>query len=114
MLPKMLLTLDMYKTPLPSFNLDGSTHIRTHCGGLVSLVIILVLFMFSVLKFDHLLSKQNPQVNVYVERDVYDESDEWNAGEDDDFIMAFTVGDFVTGEVKDDPKFVKWFANYVI
>ena len=70
--------------------------------------------MFSVLKFDHLLSKQNPQVNVYVERDVYDESDEWNAGEDDDFIMAFTVGDFVTGEVKDDPKFVKWFANYVI
>ena len=113
-LPKMLLTLDMYKEPLPSFNIDGLTHVRTHCGGLVSLIIILILFMFSVLKFDHLLSKHNPQVNTFVDKDVFDENDVWNADADDDFIMAFAVADFITGEVKDDPKFVKWFASFVI
>lgn len=73
----MLLTLDMFKEPLPAFNIEGEGHIRTYCGGCVSLIIVYVLFLFAMLKLTHLMSRQNPQVNTYVEREAFDESDIW-------------------------------------
>ena len=113
-MPGMLLTLDMYQEPLPTFNIAGFSNVRTHCGGLTTLIIILVLFMFALLKLQHLLSKHNPQVNSFVEKDAFDENDVWTTGDSDDFMMAFTATHFINGEVKNDPKFVKWYAQYVI
>ena len=110
----MLLTLDMFKEPLPAFNIEGEGHIRTYCGGCVSLIIVYVLFLFAMLKLTHLMSRQNPQVNTYVEREAFDESDIWYVEDAQDFMIAFAVTHFITGEVKDDPKYVKWFAEYVI
>ena len=49
-----------------------------------------------------------------MERDAFDESYVWKAEQEDDFMVAFTLTHFVDGTVKDDPNFVKWFAEYVI
>ena len=84
-MPKMLLTLDMFRQPLPAFNIEGEGHIRTYCGGCVSLIIIYVLVLFAVLKLQHLLSKHNPQVNTFVTRDHFEDSDIFKPGEDDNF-----------------------------
>ena len=113
-MPKMLHTLDMFSEPLPAFNIEGSRDIRTNCGGCVSLIIMYVLFLFAVLKLQHLLSKHNPTVNTFVERDFIDENDIWYAADTGDFMMAFTVTHFLNGEVKDNANFTKWFAEYVI
>ena len=67
-------------------------------------------FLFAVLKLQHLLSKHNPTVNTFVQRDAFDETDVWRGADNDDFMMAFAVVDFVTGEVKNDPRFVKWYG----
>ena len=112
-LPRMLLTLDMFSEPLPAFNIDGSGSVRTYCGGCVSLLMMYVIFLFAVLKFQHLISKHNPSVNTFVERDAFDENDVW-VGSETDFMMAFAVTDYLTGEIKADKKFVKWFAQYHI
>ena len=113
-MPKMLLTIDMYKMPLPSFNIKGETHVSTHCGGCFTLMIIFVIFMFASLKLQHLLSKHNPVVNAFVDRDVFDENDVWHAGDDQDFMMAFAVIDLLNEQdIVDDPKFVKWYAEHV-
>ena len=59
------------------------------------------------------MSKHNPAVNTFVERNAFDESDVWTGADNEDFQMAYTVVDYVTGEVKNDPKFVKWFAESI-
>ena len=104
----MLLTLDMFRQPLPAFNIEGEGHIRTYCGGCVSLIIIYVLVLFAVLKLQHLLSKHNPQVNTFVTRDHFEDSDIFTPGEDDNFSIASVVTNFITLDVKDDPLYVKW------
>ena len=110
-LPKMLLTLDMFSAPLPVFNLKGRESVRTYCGGCVSLVIMYVTFLFALLKLQHLLSKHNPTVNTFTEHAAFGESDVWTGEENNDFMMAFTVVDYESGEVRDDLSFVKWFAH---
>lgn len=105
--------MDMFREPLPMFNINGHTHVRTYCGGLVTLAIVCVLFLYAVLKFQHLMSKHNPVVNTFVERDALDEDFVWTGTDNEDFMMAFTLTHFIEGEVKDDPKYVKWYAEYV-
>ena len=34
-------TLDMYGAPVPAFNVQGIDTVRTHCGGCLSLIIML-------------------------------------------------------------------------
>ena len=110
----MLLSLDLFKEPMPAFNIAGNQHVRTHCGGCVSLVMMYVLFLFSTLKLQHLLSKHNPQVNTFKTRDAFDETDMWYAEEDEDFMIAFVMTNFIDFGVRHDPNYVKWFAEYVI
>ena len=80
--PNMLYTLDMYGEPLPFFNMGGQTKVRTAFGGIISLVIFSMLFMFGMLKFKQLMSKHNPSVNFFIERDAIDENDVWYADDD--------------------------------
>ena len=84
---------------------------HTYCGGCLTLLIILVVFMFSALKLLHLLSKHNPHVNTFVDRDVFNENDVWQAENDQDFMMAFAVTNLFTRDSLEDPKFVKWYAE---
>ena len=84
-LPRMLLTLDMFGSPLPAFNVRGEQSVRTHCGGCVSLLIMYLTFIFATLKLQHLMSKHNPSVNYFVERDAFDESDVWDGEDNEDF-----------------------------
>ena len=86
---------------------------RTHCGGCVSLVIMYLTFIFATLKLQHLMSKHNPSVNYFVERDAFDDSEIWHGDENEDFQLALMVVDFVTGEVKNDPSFVKWYGEII-
>jgi len=111
-MPKMLLTMDMFGAPLPTFNVRGEESVRTYTGGFVSIIIIYVAFLFASLKLQHLMSKHNPSVNIFKEEDAFDADDVWS-GDEQDFFMAFAVADFVTGELKNDPRFVKYNAEYI-
>jgi hypothetical protein len=95
-LPKMLLTVDMFGSPLPGFNAGGDESVRTHSGGCLSLIIMYITFLFATLKLQHLMMKHNPSVNVFVDEEAFDETDVWYA-EEQDFIMAFSVVDYGTG-----------------
>ena len=76
------------------------------------MIIMYVTFIFATLKLQHLMSKHNPSVNVFVDRDAFDESYIWSGADDPDFMMAFMVADYSTGEPKNDPAFVKWYVQY--
>ena len=109
-LPRMLLTSDMFARPIPAFNISGETEVRTHFGGCISIAIIYVTFIFATLKLQHLLSRHNPSVNVFVDQDALSSDDIWDGANEDDFMVAFAVVDYISGEAKTDKSFVKWFA----
>ena len=111
-LPRMLLTADMFPRPIPAFNISGETEVRTHLGGCISIAIMYVTFIFATLKLQHLLSRHNPSVNVFVDQDALSYDDIWDGANEDDFMVAFAVVDYMSGEAKSDKKFVKWFAQY--
>ena len=62
-LSKMLLSLDLFGEPAPTFNIRGETRIRTYFGAVLSTMIITVTLLFSLFKLQHLLSRHNPTVN---------------------------------------------------
>ena len=103
--------MDMFSEPLPMFNIKGQSDVRTHCGGCLSVAIIITAITFSLVKLDHLLEKHNPSVNIFTVENAFDETEVWRASEQKDFMAAFAVTKAYNSKVvKDDPTYVKWFA----
>jgi len=110
-MPPFLKQLDLFEVPLPAFNLRGQESIRTSAGGIVSLVIMLVTFMFASIKMMHLLSRYNPNVSYFVMQDNFEPDYEFNFA-DENFMFAFALEEVFTDELKDDTRFVKYFVTY--
>lgn len=68
-------------------------------------------FVFALLKLQKFASRSIPSVNQFVKVDAFDETDIFDSDKEG-FMMAFALTDYVTGEVKEDPRFIKWFAEY--
>ena len=79
-LPKMLIEADMFPAQIPQFNIKGKDTIRTYCGGLISLIINYLFFLFAMIKFQQLVTRHNPQIVEYEETNGLDASDEYNLG----------------------------------
>ena len=71
-LPKMLIEADMFPAQIPQFNIKGKDTIRTYCGGLISLIINYLFFLFAMIKFEHLITRHNPQIVMYDENNGFD------------------------------------------
>ena len=69
-------------------------------------------FLFTVVKFQHLVTRHNPQIVEYEETNAIEATDEFNPGEDDSFMIAVGFVHFVTGEALNDPRYVKWLDLY--
>ena len=59
-LPKMLLDVDLFPAPIPQFNSKGENGVKTYFGGLISLIILYLFFLFAVVKFEQLITRHNP------------------------------------------------------
>ena len=103
-------TLDHYGRSLPVFNLRGQTKIHTYCGSLTSLSVYIIMLLFAVIKFNHLVAKHNPNIAQVLQKNTYDENDRF-VPVDENFMLAFTLEDYLTGEVKDDPRYIKLIAR---
>ena len=49
----------------------------------------------------------------FLEREAFNKNDIWRGEENEDFQMAFAVVDYVSGDVKNDFKFVNWYAELI-
>ena len=84
---------------------------RTFFGGIISAMIISVTVLFSFLKLQHLLSKHNPTVNTFEEKNVFGIADVYRPESSEEFMIAFVVTSVNDPDtVKHDPHFVKWLA----
>ena len=75
------------------------------------MLIIFTAIAFALVKLQHLLEKHNPTVNIFSRENAFDETEIWRAEDQRDFMMAFAVTEANNfRDVKDNPKYVKWFA----
>ena len=57
--------MDTFAEPLPMFNLKGKDHAPTHCGGVMTLMIIGVVLIYAIVKFEHMITRYSPQLASY-------------------------------------------------
>ena len=69
------------------------------------------LFIFAVLKTQHLASRHNPAVTSFISEDALSAEDIFELSEND-FMFAFTLQDGVSHEAKMDKKYIKWQAAF--
>ena len=101
--------VDIFDAAMPTFNLNGEKSVRTVCGGVITIVILCITFLFSSTKFEQMLRRQNPTVNNYLRKDEF-AGDERLSLTESNFMMAFTLEHFISGETLDDPRYLKWVA----
>ena len=80
---------------MPVFNIEGSSTLNTNTGGVLTVLILTITFVFSIVKFSHLISRQNPTVNTYMDREVFSPEDHFNMV-DEEFMVAFSLENYNT------------------
>ena len=104
--------MDNHGASLPMFNLRGASGVSTCCGGVLTFITIYITFLFALLKLTHLVAKKNPVVNTFARMDFFSSEDVFRPDEEN-YMMAFAVEDYLTGESKLDSRYVKWAATFI-
>ena len=78
-MPKILKSMDMFAADLPKFNIRGEESIKTNIGGCCSIIVIYISLMFAIHKFNHLITRHNPLINSYEQRDAFGEDDRFES-----------------------------------
>ena len=66
--------------------------------------------MFGLTKFKHLWEKYNPDISFVTDEYAFTSEDKFNM-KSNNFKVAFTVEDYLTNEMKNDPRYVKYVVS---
>ena len=102
--------MDYYGRKLPTFNMDGHEKVYTYCGSLTSIGVSLVMLLYAFIKFNHMMAKHNPNISQVLQKNHFTENERF-VPLNENFRFAFTLEDYLTAEVKDDPKYIKLIAR---
>ena len=64
--------IDLFGISVPQLNVRGKSSVPTITGGLVSLVVIVVTFMFGLLKLEHMMRKKSPNISKFDDSSEFD------------------------------------------
>ena len=78
---------------------------------MLSIVLMVIVYLFALLKLSHLLERKNPLVNTFELTKELGEDGRFLPHESR-FAMAVALQNFVTTEYKSDPRYVKWASYY--
>ena len=86
--------LDIFGLELPKFILKGKDKVKTKVGGICTILAFLVVLMFAILKFSHLISKHKPTMFSYLKENDYSLNGEEIDLSERKFRIAVTIEDF--------------------
>ena len=61
---KFIKRFDLFGKQVPTFSLNGKTKIQTYEGAVISIIIFALTLIFSLMKFDKLINRRNPTINI--------------------------------------------------
>ena len=62
--------IDLFARDLPTFNIGGQKRAGNVIGGILSMAILYLTFIFALTKLLHLAERRNPQVNTYLRKEA--------------------------------------------
>ena len=102
--------IDAFGSPLPSFNIKGKERITTIVGGFCTLILVMTILSYGLLKFSYLITKPSPIINSYL-TDHEGEGYSINLN-DRNYKFAFTVETYKEPLMRiDDPRYVKYIVR---
>ena len=106
--------LDLFKVPLPAFNLRGRDHIPTFFGAFTTVLVWLIVSVHGLSTFIQMMQRHNPNVSSFLEQQDYeDNKDALLNFRDQQIRLAFGVEGFFDHELKDSEEFVKIYTRLV-
>ena len=78
----------MFGAEVPSFNIRGRHTVKTSAGACASITIIILTFLFALIKLQHLVEKKNPTIST--NESSLKEGERFDTGSDI-FMMAFAA-----------------------
>ena len=104
--------VDMFAAKLPMFNIEGKQAVSTSIGGLLSLIILSVTFMFAIMKIQDLLMRKNPNITTFVDPNAFTQADTFNTGEEG-FQIAVALNNYGKDAVEQ-ARYIKFVARKMI
>ena len=102
--------IDIFSKELPSFNLQGETHIGTNYGGVCTLIVWLLTFAYALIRLEFLILKKDPNINFVTELNIFDETDVLNLQEKG-YRIAFVLEDYNLRETKGKEEYIRYVAQ---
>ena len=84
----------------------------TPIGVYMTFMLLMMSFFYAVIKTIHLAKATNPVMSELNIPENYSSDDKFYLAENN-FKMAFSVEGFLDNEIKNDPRYVKWFVRVV-
>ena len=75
-------------------------------------ILLTLSFIYAVVKLTHLIGKNNPVMSELAIPEHFSANDKFYLSEAN-FQMAFGVDGYLDGELKDDPRYVKYYVRVV-
>ena len=103
--------LDLFQIPIPAFNVKAEESIKTLCGAATSMIILVTLFYYGLVKTIQLIDKSNVQIAKYeqgAESTVAVPFDYKSTNAK----LAVSFQGNLDQKHKDDPRYVKWFVRF--
>lgn len=104
----VLKRIDLFGMPLPAFNLQGETVIRTKTGGIVTCIIMIILLAYGSFKLMQVFDPERPQVTYYTEKVAFDSEVKRDLNKIN-FKFAVSVENYFTRELRDSERYLKYF-----
>ena len=82
--------MDSFGKEVPSFNLRGQEKVNTIVGGSVSILVLIIIFLYANLKLTQLITGANPVISEQLVEDYYSPKDVFDLNENN-IRFAFTV-----------------------
>ena len=108
----LLERIDVFGEAVPGFNLKGNNKVNTITGGIFSIFLYTVMFMYGLVRLQQLRDRHNPLISESTEIQAFSSSDKLNLNEIG-FHFAFSIENYLTREQKADPRFVKYIVQQV-
>ena len=98
---------DMFGSPLPGFNLKGSTKVSTNLGAALTFVTSVIVCIYAFSKLTLLSSVLGSNISTYHEESVTTAEDPMSLNERN-FRIAFAFSGYRDKQIKHDPSYVRY------
>ena len=106
--PDFVTNYDMFGQLMPTFNIRGKSKKQTPAGACCSILILMLTFVFGLLKLEHMLKRKNSAITTLTEG--IDDKDSYSLSQDE-FMLAVMVEKTLGGEIPYDARYTRWIAE---